>query len=519
MPYQNRRSTYASFILLFVLIKIGLNLLAMPHFGFHRDEFLHLVLADHLDWGYKEVPPFIALLAKITISVFGNSVFAARIFPTICSGLIIWFTGLITVELGGKKFAISLACLALIFSPAFAASGYLFQPVVFDQLWWVMAVWLLTKYSNTSSIKYLYWLGVVVGLGMLTKYSMSFFAFSLLFGLAISKQRKMLLNRHIIGAAIIAIIIFLPNLVWQINHHLPVITHMRNLRKYQLDYIKPSDFIKQELMVNGLALLVWLTGFIFLLFSTRLHKFQFIAIAFVLIFTFLLVMNGKSYYLFGAFPMLFAAGGFGFERWLKASGNALRAVVIMIFTLPNLILFPMVLPILPLNQTLAFFRFARQNLSFSKFIVTWEDQKVHQTTQDYADMLGWDEMTAKVAKAYQSLTPEQQKHTQIFADNYGEAGAIHLLGKQYHLPEVISLNSSFTLWAPDNLNGQYIIYVDDQGGGNIDTFKSCLESYRKVGEVENPLAREKGTAVFILVHPGPALNDRYRKELAVKRLE
>src|ERR1700678_1230234 len=147
MPYQNRRSTYSSFTLIFVLIKISLNLLAISHFGFHRDEFLHLVLADHLDWGYKEVPPFIALLGKLSLTVFGASVFAARIFPTIASGLIIWFTGLITVELGGKKFAVALACLALIFSPAFAASDYLFQPVVFDQLWWVMAVWMLVKYS------------------------------------------------------------------------------------------------------------------------------------------------------------------------------------------------------------------------------------------------------------------------------------------------------------------------------------------------------------------------------------
>jgi len=519
MPYQNRRSTYSSFILIFVFIKIGLNLLAISHFGFHRDEFLHLVLADHLDWGYKEVPPFIALLAKISLTVFGNSVFAARIFPTICSGLIIWFTGQITVELGGKKFAVALACLAMIFSPGFAASGYLFQPVVFDQLWWVMAVWALTKYSNTSSVKYLYFLGLIVGFGLLTKYSMAFFTFALIFGIAISKQRKMLLNRHVIGAALVALVVFLPNLLWQVHHHLPVITHMKTLQKEQLDYINPSDFIKQELMVMGIALFVWLTGFIFLLFSFRLHKFQFLAIAFVLIFTFLLVMNGKSYYLFGAYPMLFAAGAFGFERWLKTSGYVLRGLVIALFTIPNLLLFPIVLPILPLNQTLAFFRFADKNLFSLKAATTWEDHKAHQTTQDYADMLGWDEMTAKVDSAWKMLTPEQQKHTQIYADNYGEAGAIHLLGKQYNLPDVISLNSSFTLWAPDNLDGQYIIYVDDQGGGNVNSFKSALESYRKVGEVENPLAREKGTAIFILVHPGPALNERYTKELAWKRLQ
>jgi hypothetical protein len=519
MLYKNRRSTYSSFILIFVLIKIGLNLLAISHFGFHRDEFLHLVLADHLDWGYKEVPPVIALLAKITITLFGNSVFAARIFPTIAGGLIIWLTGLITVELGGKKFAIALACLAMIFSPAFAASDYLFQPVVFDQLWWVLAVWLLMRYNNTSSIKYLYFFGMTVGVGMLTKYSMAFFTFSLLFGILISKQRKMLFNRHFFGAALVAILIWLPNILWQLNHHLPVITHMKTLQKEQLDFIKPSDFIMQELMDNGIALFVWLTGFIFLLFSVRLHKFQFLGFAFILIFAFLLVMNGKSYYLFGAFPMLFAAGGFGFERWLKASGYALRGLVLAIFTIPNLILFPLVLPIFPLNQTLAIFRFMHNHTTALRFAVTWEDHKVHATTQDYADMLGWDEMAAKVDSAWKQLTPDQQKHTQIYADNYGEAGALHHFDKQYHLPEVISLNSSFTLWAPDSLNAQYIIYVDDQGGGNVKSFSSALESYRKVGEVDNPLAREKGTAIFILVHPGPGLKDRYAKELEWKRLQ
>lgn len=517
--YKNRKSTYASFILIFVCIKIGLNLLAISHFGFHRDEFLHLVLADHLAWGYKEVPPFIALIAKISLSLFGNSVAAARIFPTLCAGLIVLLTGLITVELGGKRFAIALACLALIFSPAFAASDYLFQPVVFDQLWWVLAVWLLLRYANTSSASYLYTLGVVIGLGMLTKYTMLFFTGSLLVGLLISKQRKLLLNKHVPGAAIVALIVFLPNAIWQLTHHLPVITHMSQLRSYQLQYISHSTFITEELLVNGIALFLWLTGFVFLLFSSRLHKFQFLAFAFIAIFAFYLVMNGKEYYLFGAFPMLFAAGGFGFERWLKASGYTLRGAVIAVFTVPNLVLLPMLLPILPMKQTLAFFRFAHQNLSFSNFLVTWEDQKAHATTQDYADMLGWREMAGDVAKVWNTLTPEQQKHTIIFADNYGEAGAIHHYHKQLHIPDVISLNSSFALWAPDSLNCAYLIYVDDQGGGNVESFKSQIGSYTKMYTVSNPLARENGTAVFLLQSPKTGLRQRYAQELARKMQE
>ncbi len=512
MSYKNRRSTYYYFILIFVALKIGLNLLAISNYGFHRDELLHLALGDHLDWGFKEVPPFIAVLAKITTTLFGDSVFAARIFSTIFSGLIIWFTGQIVIELGGKKFAITLACLALIFSPGFAASGYLFQPVVFDQLWWVLTVYLLIRYMNTSLPVYMYLLGVVIGIGLLTKYTMAFFAIALILGLLFTKQRKILWNRHVLFAGIIALLIFLPNIIWQLRHHLPVVTHMKTLRSEQLEYIKPADFIKEELLVNGIALFIWLIGFGFLLFSARIRKFQFLALAFILIFIFLLAMQGKVYYIFGAFPMLFAAGGYGFERWTKARAYALRTVMVLFFTLPNLLLFPLVLPILPLEQTM----FAYKALHIKP---KWEDQKDHYLSQDYAHMFGWDVIARNVVKAYNSLTPEQRKHTQIYADNYGEAGAIHHFGKKYNLPDVASLNSSFTLWAPDSLNAHYIIYVDDDGGKNIQKFKAFMDSYTKIGEVEFPYAREKGTGIYLLVNPKPEVNQVYMKELAQKRLE
>src|ERR1700761_8418433 len=277
MPYQNRRPAYTNFILLFVAIRIGLNLLAISHFGFHRDELLHLALGDHLAWGYKEVPPFIAVLAKITTSVFGGSLFATRIFSTIAAGLIIWFTGLITAELGGRRFAVTLACLALICSPAFVASDYLFQPVVFDQLWWVITAYLAVKYINTSSPKYLYLVGVAVGVGLLTKYSMGFFALALVIGLLLTKQRRLLASRHFWFAMLLALIIFSPTLIWEFTHHLPVITHMSELRESQLQYVKPIDFIVQELLDNGIAVIIWLTGFFFLLFASKLRKYQFLA--------------------------------------------------------------------------------------------------------------------------------------------------------------------------------------------------------------------------------------------------
>lgn len=510
---NSKRYNYNAFILIFAGIKIVLNLFAIAHFGFHRDELLHLVLADHLDWGYKEVPPLIAVLAYITIHFLGTSLFAARILTTLCGGLIVWLTGQIAVELGGRRFAIALACLALIFAPAFAASEYLFQPVVFDQFWWVLTVWLLLKYINTQHIKYLYWLGAAIGFGMLTKYTMAFFTFALLLSLLVSKQRRVLFNKHAIGAAGLALLIFIPNIIWQFAHHLPFITHMKTLQAEQLDYNTPSQFIISQLLNNGIALFVWLAGFLFLLFSFRLRRFQFLAFAYILIFIFLLMMNGKSYYLFGAYPMLFAAGGYAFERLLKSARPVFRMAMAALFVLPNLLLLPVVLPILPINQTLAWFR-AASHLRSMRSTVTWEDHKQHATTQDYADMFGWEEMAKKAADAYHQLTPQQQKQTVIFAGNYGEAAALHHFAKKYNIPDAVSLNSSFTLWAPDNLNSmKYMIYIDEKADELIPAFGSA----RKIGEVEEPLAREKGTGIYLYTDPKPYLHQRYEAELAKKR--
>ncbi|RYE22001.1 MAG: glycosyltransferase family 39 protein [Sphingobacteriaceae bacterium] len=512
---MKKLNQHYALIFLFVLIKVAFNLCAAPHFGYHRDELLHLALANHLDWGYKEVPPFIAVLAKLSLTFFGDTVFTARIFSTIAAGTIIWLTGLITIEFGGKKFAISLACLTVIFSPAFVASGYLFQPVVFDQLWWVFSVYFIIKYSNTTNFKFLYWLAVVVGFGMLTKYTMAFFVFALITAILISQQRKLLFNKHIIGAALLALILFLPNIIWQFQHHFPVITHMKALQKEQLDYISPGNFIKQQLVVNGVALLVWLTGFLFLLFSKQLQKFRFIAFAYLLIFIFLLKMNGKNYYLFGAYPMLFAAGGFAFEQIIKARYVALRTFVVAVFTLPNLVLLPLLLPILPLKQTLAVIKFDSQNIPAISFAITWEDQKQHPLTQDYADMLGWEEMVAETAKIYHTLSAKEKIQTVIIADNYGEAGAFQRFGPKYNLPATVCLNSSFALWAPENLSAKTIIYVSDDA--DVSDLKEVVGNSKLMYKIANPLAREFGTGIFLLRDVKFGFNKIYRHDLLQTR--
>jgi hypothetical protein len=498
-----------------VALKALLLLLAINHFGFHRDEMLHLVLGDHLDWGYIEVPPLIAFLAKISTAVFGSSVAAARVFPAIASALMVWFTGLLAAEFGGRRFAIALACLCVIFSPGMAASGYLFQPVVFDQLWWLLAAYLSVKYVNTNQPRYLYWLGAVIGLGLLTKYTMAFFTASLLLGILLTSQRRLLWRKEVLITIAITLLIFLPNIIWQYLHHWPVATHMSKLQKQQLDYVKPADFIIQQFLMHGASFIIWIVGLGYLLFHKPLSKYRFVAFAYILIFAFLLKMNGKAYYLLAAYPMFFAAGGYGVSAFFK--NYTLRWAVPLLLITPNLLLLPIALPVLTLKQTVNFFEYYRQHAPFMRFTVTWEDQKQHALTQDYADMLGWDEMAEKTAAAYHDLTPQQQKNTVIFADNYGEAGALQTYRKRYNLPEVVCLNSSFALWAPENLKADYLIYISDDD--DVSDLRPVVESYKRVAGVDNKLAREYGTGIFLITHPSPVLKKVYQQHRKESRLE
>ncbi len=452
------------------------------------------------------------------MSFFGSSVFAARIFPTICAGCIIWITGLITAELGGGRLAIALACIGLTLSPGFAAADYLFEPVVFDQLWWVLAVYFLIRYNKTLTIKYLYLLGVTIGLGLLTKYTMAFFAAALIGGILLSPQRRLLLNWHWLGALAVALIIFMPNLLWQFHFNFPIVGQMHDLRAQQLSSLSPLGFIAHLAADNGIAIVLWMPGLTGLFFRAGLRPYRFIGFSFILIALFLLVMNGKSYYLFGAYPMLFAAGSVNIAQWLRNKSQAWRIAALVALSLPNLVFLPIALPVFNLSQTESMLAAERKLLPFLNFVVEWDDHRVHAVPENYATMIGWDELTSRVATTWNNLTPLQRSQTLIYADNYGEASALSYYGKKYNLPQIISLNSSFALWSPKIISGSYIIYVDESKGRNVEKIRPQLQALQKTGEIENPLAIEQGTSVFLLSHPNDAFNLDYRQKRLARRL-
>lgn len=476
----------------------------MHRYGFHQDELLYMTLGEHLNWGFSETPPFIAIAAIFTKTFIGDSVFAMRVLPSIAAALIIFFTGLIAIKLGGKTWAVILACSGITFSSAFLATGSLFIPQVFDELCWVLVAYAGICWIKNPRSKYLLLLGLVLGVGMMVKYTMALYGTGIFIGLlCVPATRKIFADRKFWIGLLIAFIICLPNLLWQVQHDFPEIIHYRELRETQLRYISSVDFLIQQLFVNGTGVILWAAG-IFLLFrKPEFRNFRFLAIAYGFVILLLVALNGKSYYAFGAYPPLFAAGAVYFEQYSRMS-RINRKLFFTGLLVPNLLLMAIVLPYLPIEKAAKVFEWSYVNLHIH-FPLKWEDQKIHNMNQNYADMIGWDELAAKTSEGFEELSMEEQKNTIVYTDNYGEAGALDYYKKDFDLPPLVSLNSSFSVWAPPHIVADNMIYISSVRPPN-----AIGRDIRKLNEITNPYARIRGLDIYLIKGVQKSFKRAYR---------
>ncbi|MCG8697067.1 MAG: glycosyltransferase family 39 protein, partial [Bacteroidales bacterium] len=415
------------------LIKLLIHLLTNTNYELHRDAFLYYSLGEHLDWGYLSVPPFIAILSKISVVLFGKTVFALRFFPAIIGSLSIVIMAKMVKELNGGRWAIVVAATAFILSPSFLRSNTLFQPVSFNQFFWLLSAYLILKLINSGNPKI--WLGifVVFGIAFLTKYSITFFILSFLLALLLTKHRNFFLSKYFIIGGTIGCIIILPNLLWQYNHNWPVISHMSELQETQFVNVSMSGFFIDQLMMNLPGLFIWLSGLI-VVFVLKIER-KYILFAYIYLFTVLIILlfRGKSYYTLGLYPILFAIGGYAVEKYYKPYLKyALMAFVLIIAT-----------PMLPYSLPLfSHERISELSKNTAEFTNRWEDGKIHHLPQDYADMIAWKELADLVIITYKKLSDTDKRKCLIYADQYCTAGAIFFYGKSHGLPEPISFNDN-----------------------------------------------------------------------------
>ena len=500
-------------ILIFTLalFKLIVHFLTNTNYELHRDAFLYLALGDHLDWGFMSVPPTIAVLGNVTRFLFGDSVFSIRIFPALIGAASVIMIGLIIRNFSGKTWAILLGCSAFILSPAFLRSNTLFQPVSFNQFYWLLTTYLVVKLVQTKNPKFWIHLGIVWGLAFLNKYAIAFLVVAFLIALSLTRDRNLFRSRYFVFGSLLAFLIVLPNLIWQYHHNFPVVNHMTELRASQLVNVRIGDFLTAQLLMNFSNLVVWLFGVVFLLFLKEGKAYRVIGYTYLTLLIIFIMLKGKAYYTLGIYPVLFAAGGFAIEKYLVGGWRYLKPVILGLMILTLLPMLPYSLPVYPLEKMIAY---GEQSKKFGgEAALRWEDGRIHSLPQDYADMVGWKELADIVIQTYQSLADSEKTHCAIYAENYGEAGSIKFHSKKYRLREPISFSGSFLFWAPDSANLKTLIYVNDDTG-DVSYYFTTVE---KVGEITNPYARESGMPVYLCREPRNGFEEFYAEK--VKRLK
>jgi hypothetical protein len=452
-------------------VKLALHLYAGRGYGFFVDELYNVALARHLDWGYVDVAPMIALLGRIELTLFGDSLAAVRLLPALAGAALVVLTAMIARELGGGRFAQGFAALCTLLAPGILALDHFLNVNALEPILWMICALLVIRMIRTGNARLWLWFGLVAGLGLETKHSMLIFGFALVAGLLLTSERKLLFNRWLILGGALAVAIFLPNLIWNIQHHFPFIEEQRNIAQSGRDVrLSPLMFFTQEMLAMlPLSLPVWIAGLWWLFRG----PYRAIAWAWCITAGIILLLSPRVYYLFPAYPVLFAAGAIAFED-LRV--RFLKPVYCALMVLMGAILAPTLIPILPPETYIRYSQFT--HLQQPRI----ETHNLGPLPQLFADQFGWEEMVATVAKAYNNLPPDVRQRTAIFGQNYGQAGAIDLFGPKYGLPPALSGHQNYYLWGPRGYTGESVIVMGDRRS----RLESKFASVEVAGHVEHP---------------------------------
>jgi 4-amino-4-deoxy-L-arabinose transferase-like glycosyltransferase len=435
--YQTENSTVQRSFLadvgLLVLLAVALLLFHQftnHQYGFHRDELGLLDDARYLDWGYVSYPPLTPLIARVAMEWFGTSLVTIRFFSALAQAVAMVLTGLMARELGGGRWAQVVAAIAMAAAPISMLMGAMFQYVSFDYLWWVLTAYFLIRLLKSDNPRWWLAIGATLGVGMMTKYTIAFLVAGVAGGVLLTPARRYLRSPWLWAGAGLSLLIILPNLLWQIQHDFISLDFLNSIHARDVRIGRTSGYLPEQLYVttSTLTIPLWVTGLIYYFFLPEGKRYRPLGWVFVISFLLFLVMQGRSYYIAAAYPMLLAAGAVVWERWLAARpvgqarwGRGVIGIALGLSLVSSVLLMT---PVAPVNSAL------------------WD---VTSTVHDnFREQIGWSELVETVAQIYNELPEEERVETRILTGNYGEAGAINLYGPDYELPEAIS--GVNTLW-------------------------------------------------------------------------
>lgn len=467
-----------SLVAVVAAFELLLHLYAGRLYGFFVDELYYLACAQHLAWGYVDQPPLVALIAKLARTLFGDSLSAIRLPAALAGAGMVLLTGLLARELGGQRFAQGIAALSFMLAPGFLALDHILSMNAFEPLLWMGCALVVIRIIRTGKPQLWIWFGLLAGIGLENKHSMLIFGFGLVAGLLLTRERRILNTRWLWIGGLLAFLIFLPNLIWNIQHHFPFLELQANIRRSGRDVpLSPFDFFGQEILAMlPLTLPIWIAGLGYLFFNREGRTYRALAWAWVIAAGIIVALSPRIYYLFPAYPMLFAAGGVAWERWLAVQRwQWIKPVYASLMILMGALLAPTLVPLLPPET------YIRYSETMHLQQPRIETHRLGPLPQLFADQFGWPEMAATVAGVYDALPPDVRAKTCIFAQNYGQAGAIDFFGPKYGLPNAISGHQTYFLWGPRGCTGESVIVM----AGRQQSLEREYAAVSKVARVEH----------------------------------
>jgi len=492
--------------------KLFLHLAVAGNYGYFRDELYYISCSKHLALGYVDHPPLSIFLLAMARFLFGDSLFSIRLFSSLAGASFVFFTGLIARELGGKIFSQITACVSVIVAGTYLSMNSFYSMNALDYLFWAMGTYIVIRIIKTHDDKLWMGFGIVVGLGLLNKYSMLFFVAGLLAGILFTSHRKEFLNKWFWIGGFIAFIIFLPHIIWQILNGYPSLEFMRNASQYKNLAMTPLSFLLgQVFTMNTITAPIWLFGLYYYFFKKEGRPYRLFGWIFVVVFIIMITSKAKLYYFAPAFFIVFASGSVLLEKLLrKIRWNwpkpILMTVITIIMITRGVNIAPFTIPVLTVEN---FIKYAE-----SKKARTTREE-VHELgvlPQHFSDMFGWEKMAATIAGVYTTLTGEERSQCVIYARNYGEAGAINFFGEKYGLPRAICGHNSFWLWGPGNRTGKTTIFIGRESNikRSYDDLKQHYDSVEHVATLKCNycMQYENNVPVFVCRRP----NFSFQKE-------
>ncbi len=455
------------------LATLALQLVTYRGYGFFRDELYYLASAEHLGLGYVEHPPMIGFVAWLVRSTLGDSLFAVRLLPAAAHAAVVALAALLAREMGGGRFAQFAAALATALAPAHVGLCAFLSMNAFDLMFWA-ALWLVgARILRTEDPRLWLAFGAIAGLGLQNKISVLFLGFGIVAGLIVTRRWRMLQSPRLWAGGAIAALIFLPHLVWQWQNGWPTLEFIANATREKNVAFAPGAFLAEQVAQTGaLAAPLWVAGLAGLLAAGRLRAFRPMGWAYLAVLAVMLATNSKPYYLVPAYTVLFAAGAVLAEGVRRPLGRALvRGAVVLGIVAGGVAFLPFAKPVLSTDA------FLRYSAALGVAPGAEERHELGRLPQQYADMHGWQELAANLAAVYHALPAADRERACIFVRNYGEAGAVDVLGAPLGLPRAISGHNSYYLWGPRGCSGDVVIAL---GGGRAD-YDSVFAAVEQAG--------------------------------------